>query len=147
MTARTVEERLRRFLLAAAALVFAATPVELWFAEHTESEVQLVPFILCGLGLAAVAAALTAPRRGVLLGLRAVMAVMVLGGGFGGYEHLTHNLAFEREIRPSAPAAAVFWDALSGASPLLAPGILALAAALALAATYRHPALGTPRNA
>jgi hypothetical protein len=32
-------------------------------------------------------------------------------------------------------------DALMGANPLLAPGILALAGVLAIAATYHHPAL------
>ena len=57
------------------------------------------------------------------------------------YEHIEHNLAFELEIRPNASASDVWLDALKGASPLLAPGVLGLAASLALAATYQHPAL------
>jgi hypothetical protein len=60
----------------------------------------------------------------------------------GIYEHIEHNLAFELEIRPNATAGQVFMEALGGASPLLAPGILALAAILAIAATYYHPAFG-----
>jgi len=36
--------------------------------------------------------------------------------------------------------------AVSGGNPLLAPGILALAAIIALAATYYHPALVERRN-
>lgn len=69
------------------------------------------------------------------------MAVVALGGLFGVYEHVAHNMAFEREIRPMADLAEVLWEGLFGASPLLAPGILALGALLALAATYRHPFL------
>lgn len=144
MTTRVVEERLRGFLLVVSVVVFAGTIVELWFAEHAESAVQLVPFGLCVLGAVAAIAAYRAPRRRVLLLLRGVMVVIALGSVFGWYEHLAHNLAFEREIRPGAAAGDVFWLALSGASPLLAPGILALAALLAIAATYRHPALDRP---
>ena len=43
------------------------------------------------------------------------------------------------------------WEQLSyaihGAAPLLAPGILALAAGVALIATYGHPALQAARRA
>jgi hypothetical protein len=55
--------------------------------------------------------------------------------------HLFDNFAFEREIRPNAALVDVIINALRGVNPLLAPGILALAAALAIAATYRHPVL------
>lgn len=58
-----------------------------------------------------------------------------------GLEHIEHNLAFELEIRPNATTGDVFFEALSGANPLLAPGILGLAAIVALAATYYHPQL------
>lgn len=138
---RTVEEEYRLFLLILAGLLFVGTVVELWFEEHVEGTVQVVPFVLCGLGLCAVAAVLFRPRRRGLLVLRAVMAVVALGAVYGLYEHLAHNFAFELEIRPQAGWGDVFWEALSGASPLLAPGILALAALLAAAATYHHPAL------
>lgn len=141
MSARPVEERLRRFLLGSAAFVFAGTVVELLFIGHAEDPVQFLPYALAGLGLAAALAAFYAPRRPVLRALRGVMTVVVLGSLFGLYEHLVHNFAFELEIRPGSTATDVFWDALGGASPLLSPGILALAGALALAATYAHPQL------
>jgi hypothetical protein len=143
----TVEEQYRLFLLVTAAFLFVGTVVELWFAEHLESVVQGVPFVLCGIGFCAVLAAFQAPRRPVLLALRGIMGLMVLGSLYGIYEHLAHNLAFELEVRPGKTAGDVFWVALSGASPLLAPGILALAALLAGAATYRHPALRPPPEA
>jgi hypothetical protein len=90
----------------------------------------------------AVVAALFRPNRATLLVLRGVMGLVTLGGLFGVYEHLEHNLAFELEIRPTATVTAVLMEALKGASPLLAPGILALTALIAIAATYYHPALG-----
>ena len=146
MRPRSVEEQLRRFLLVSAVLIFGATAVELWFVEHLESTVQTVPFVLCGLGAGAALLAFWSPGRAVLLALRGVMVAVALGSVFGWYEHVAHNVAFELEIRPNAGVRDVFWEALRGASPLLAPGILALAAVLALAATYRHPALARHRT-
>jgi hypothetical protein len=75
------------------------------------------------------------------------MLLVGLGSLFGLYEHIEHNLAFELEIRPTAAVNDVFMEALKGASPLLAPGILGLAALIALAATYYHPALVKRENA
>jgi hypothetical protein len=141
MIAGTVEERFRRFLLIVSAFIFGGTMVELWFTEHTGDLVQLVPFVLCGLGICIVVAALFAPKRGVLFALRAIMALLVLGSMFGIYQHVEHNYGFEVEIRPNASRSEAFWEALSGASPLLAPGILALGGMLAIAATYYHPVL------
>jgi hypothetical protein len=72
------------------------------------------------------------------------MLVVALASLFGTYEHLVNNFGFESEIRPNATAGQVFFDALAGANPLLAPGILFLAALLAYAATYAHPLLASP---
>jgi hypothetical protein len=141
MNATIILHRLRVFLLSIAGLLCVGTVLELWLTEHTESAVQLIPFGLCGLGLLAIGAALLRPQRATLLILRLSMGLMAVGSAFGIFEHIEHNLAFELEIRPTATANQVFLDALSGASPLLAPGILALAAVLAIAATYYHPAL------
>jgi hypothetical protein len=145
MNTNVVEGRLRTFLLALSGLMCVGTIVELLLAEHTEELAQLVPFVLCGAGLVAVIAALVRPTRATLLVLRGVMAVLILGSLFGVYEHIQGNLAFALEIRPGAAASAVWFEALKGAAPLLAPGVLALAAVVALAATYYHPALREPR--
>ena len=145
MMDRRSEERLRRFLLLMSAGLFVGTPVELWFAEHVEGTIQLIPFVLCGLGFIAAIVALLAPSRGRFVAVRIVMGVIAAGSLFGFYEHVAHNVAFEMEIRPGSTAGDVFWEALSGASPLLAPGILAVAAVLALAALYDHPSLAGRR--
>lgn len=133
--------RLRRFLLATSALLFAGTLGELWLINHTEDVVQFLPFVLCGMGLLVLLVVSVRPRRATMLALRACMALVVSGSLVGVYLHVESNLAFLREISPNAPAREAVFGALGGANPLLAPGILALAAMLALAATYYHPAL------
>ena len=133
--------RLRRFLLTTSALLFAGTLGELWLINHTEDPVQFIPFVVCGVGLLVLLVVRLRPRRAAMLALRAVMALVVLGSLVGVYLHVESNLAFVREIQPNAPTREAVFGALGGANPLLAPGILALAAMLALAATYYHPAL------
>lgn len=128
-------DRYRRFLLGTAAFVFAGTLVELWLIGHNEEWIQWVPYGLAVLGLGAVAAVRfgSAPRR---LGVaRVVLGLVMAGSLFGVYEHFEHNLSFEQEIRPGVPALDLLGEAVRGASPLLASGILLLGAALAFAAT------------
>ncbi|MCO6450092.1 MAG: hypothetical protein J5I90_04815 [Caldilineales bacterium] len=141
MDEKTTLNRIRQFLLIMAAAVFIVTPIELIFSEHFDSLPQYIPFVLCALGLVAVALVWLRPVRSRLLGLRVIMAVIVFGSLFGGWEHLESNLEFAQEIKPAASMATVFIDALFGAAPLLAPGILAFGALLAIAATYNHVAL------
>jgi hypothetical protein len=153
MSDADVLSRLRRFLLLTSALLLAGTVAELLLVGHAGSAVQLLPFALCGAGLVVLLSASLRPRRGALVGLRACMVLVAAGSLYGVYEHVEHNVAFQREIQPGATAGELMKAAVGGANPLLAPGILALAAALALAATYQHPGLrklrdaGAPNNA
>lgn len=133
--------RLRRFLLVLSILLLGGTVVELLLVNHKEVVVQFVPFVLCGLGSIAALLVLFCPRRKTLLALRVCMGLVVCGSFFGIYEHFANNIAFQREIKPNATMADVLVSAVAGGNPLLAPGTLAVAAVLALAATYYHPAL------
>ena len=147
MSTTIVEQRLRTFLLWLAGSMCVGTIVELFLAKHYEDPLQLIPFGLCGMGLIAVLAALRRPQRTQLLALRGVMSLLLLGSLLGVYEHLVNNFAFELEMRPSAIWSDVWFQALRGAAPLLAPGILAVAAVVAIAATYAHPALARRTDA
>jgi hypothetical protein len=146
MNDAVVLSRLRQFLLVTSALLFVGTLVELWFTDHMETFVQLIPFALCAVGLVAVIVALLRPRRVALLCLRACMGLVALGSLFGVYQHLANNLGFHRELHPNASTGELLTGALGGANPLLAPAVLALTATLALAATYYHPALARRRE-
>lgn len=146
-TVDPVLQRLRTYLLLLAGGLSAGAIVELWAANHTEEPLQWVPFILCGLSLVAIVAALLRPQRGVLLTLRGIMILMIGGSLLGIYEHVSGNIAFAQEIRPGTPAGELLLKGLTGGNPLLAPGTLAVAALIALAATYCHPALAIARSA
>lgn len=141
MNAETILAQLRRFLLALAAFLLIGTLVELIAIGHTEEALQLVPFVLSIVGLAAVAAALARPRRKTLLTLRVLMLPLALGSLVGVWAHIENNVAFYLEVHGTATTAQLVGEALGGRNPLLAPGMLALAALLAAAATYYHPAL------
>ena len=73
--------------------------------------------------------------------MRGVMFVTLPTTLFGVWEHLDGNMDFQREIRPNVGTWEQLNNAIHGAAPLMAPGILALAAGVALIATYAHPAL------
>ena len=141
MNSDMLVSRYRTFLLFVSGISSTFAVVELWFEEHTGGPIQMIPFVLCALCVASIAVALVRPGRRALKALRIVMGVTLFGSLFGLYEHFEHNWEFAREIRPNASFSVMFIDTLHGGNPLLAPGILALAAVLAIAATYFHPAL------
>lgn len=142
MSAEAVLTRLQRFLLSLAGFILAGAVVELYFTEHYEKTLQLVPFALCAVGLLVVGAALFRPQRNTLMALRVVMIFVAAGSLLGLILHLNGNYQFELEIRPNAEFGEAILATLRGANPLLAPGVLGIAATLAIASTYHHPALG-----
>jgi hypothetical protein len=144
MSADLILARLRRFLLGLAAFICVGTMVELALAKHWEGPIQLLPFLLAALSLVTIGAVFLAPTQRRLRLLRWITAITLAGSLFGVFEHVEHNIEFALEIRPNAAVGDVFWEALAGGNPLLAPGILAFMAVLALAATYYHPALQQP---
>lgn len=146
MNAQQVNARLRAFLFITAALLCVGTVIELSLTEHTDEPIQFVPFILSVLAFVCIVFVMLKPTRGTLFTLRGVMGALVLGSLVGVYEHLASNWEIVTETKPNLAANAMFWEAVRGAAPMLAPGILVLVAALAIAATYEHPALNQPSN-
>lgn len=141
MQSTRVEQQLRGFLLWVAGFIFIGTVIELVLIEHTGDILQWIPLILCGLGLISLLAVWFAPSRKTLLSLRGIMGATALGSLYGIYEHFITNFEFSQEIYPAYTFIENLWAGLKGASPMLAPGILFVAALLAVAATYRHPVL------
>ena len=142
MSADEILRRLRRFLLLFSTLLFIGTLTELSLIRHWEDAIQLLAFAMCGLGIVSALALLWRRRRATILLLRAGMGLVALGSLYGLFEHGRNNFAFEREIHANASTGDLILGALGGATPLLAPGILAVAAILALAATYKSGASG-----
>jgi hypothetical protein len=117
--------------------VWAGSIIELLLAEHTGDWVQYIPFAVSALGVVAVVAALRVPGLRSIQFLRGVCALAIVASLIGGYKHFAANYELEAEVNASATMGTWIWGALFGASPLLAPGVLALAAVLAWAATWR----------
>lgn len=130
--------RLRRFLLLLTVSLFAGALVELWLVGHTEDVIQLVPFVASVVGIVVSLLVFFWPSTGTIQVMRIWMAVVVLGTLLGVYLHIEGNVAFEREVDPQATTSKLILQGLGGGNPLLAPGILAIAALLAVASTYRY---------
>lgn len=130
--------RLRRFLLLLTVSLFAGALVELWLVGHTEDVIQLVPFVLSVVGIVVCLLVFFWPSTGTIQVMRIWMAVIILGTLLGVYLHIEGNVAFEREVDPQATTSKLILQGLGGGNPLLAPGILAIAALIAAAATYRY---------
>lgn len=141
MSSELILQRLRQFLLVLAGFLCIGTIAELGLIEHWDDPPQILPIVLCILGLVVVVTFLIRPQRNTIRWLRWIMGITLAGSLFGIYEHIEHNIGFALEIRPNATIGDVFFEALGGANPLLAPGMLGVAALLAIAATYYHPLL------
>jgi fatty acid desaturase len=136
--ASEVLRRLRKFLLVLSLLLFAGALVELCLVGHTKELVQWIAFALAGAGALASLLVLFRLSSATVRLLRVCMIVVALGSFFGIYQHVSGNIAFAREIHPDSSTSQLFWRGLQGGNPLLAPGVLAVAALLALSATYRY---------
>jgi hypothetical protein len=141
MNSETILAQLRQFLLVISAGVFVMTVSELIFLSHWTETIQFLPFALSGLGLITLALTYFRPSRETVSATRGSMIVIAICSFIGFYEHLANNFAFRMEIQPNATAWDLISGTLSGASPVLAPGILLLGAVIGLAAIYRHPML------
>ena len=144
---RSIESRLRLWLLLLVAAVYPGTVVELILEKHYDKLLQFIPFALCIAGFMTVAFVVVRAAPLTIWLMRGVMFVTMPVTLFGMWEHLDGNMDFQREIRPNADMWEQLNNAIHGAAPLLAPGILALAAGVALIATYGHPALQAVRRA
>src|SRR4051812_33869789 len=132
-------QQLRVFLCALSALLFAGTIAELLSVKHYDDRIQLIPFAMCIFGLVLLLVYWWRPVPGVLKMMRLSMGLIALSSFIGVYEHIEGNLGFAREVHPHADTASLVKAALTGRAPLMAPGILAIAAAIAIAASFAAP--------
>ena len=131
---------LRKSLAAILIFGLVGTEVELVLLKHTDGFWQLVPVVLVGLTLVLAVWATIAPGRASLGILQIVMSVFLVVGIVGVYQHLTGNIAYEKESNPGLAGAELYKAALMGSTPLLAPGVLLQLGLIGLLYTHRHPA-------
>jgi hypothetical protein len=134
-----VERALRRGLLAIIALGSLGVLVELGLIGHYDDPWQYSPLVLLALVLAATLAVAVAPGRRTLLAYRALMAVCVISGVVGHRLHYAGNMEFELEVFPNMAGWELFREVVTGATPVLAPGTMAVIGLLGLLAVWRQP--------
>jgi hypothetical protein len=118
--------RLRRLLLLAAFAGIAGTAAELLLLGHTEGWQQQLPVALLALALIAVTWHVARPSPRALAALQVVMWLCIVSGGLGVVLHYQGNAAFELEMYPEMAGVELFRETLTGATPVLAPGTMAL---------------------
>jgi hypothetical protein len=133
---------IRRVLIATWFAGTLGIGAELLLLGHFETWIQVVPLVLLGLGLVAVLWQLAAPRAASVRALQALAILFLAAGVFGVGLHYDGNSALELEKSPSAAGLDLARKALTGPSPVLAPGSMALLGLVGLSYTYRHPQLG-----
>jgi hypothetical protein len=114
----------RRVLVVILVLAMAGILVELLLLEHFEDAWQLLPLILLGVGLAALAWHVLAPSQASARVWRILMTLFIVAGFIGFYLHYAGNVEFELEQNPGAARWVLFREAMMGATPALAPGAM-----------------------
>jgi hypothetical protein len=99
---------LRRILGATFFFGSAGTGTELLLLEHVEGIWQIFPIVV-------------------------LMGIFAISGLVGVVLHYQGNVAFELELSPDAEGFDLFWEAMHGATPALAPGTMILLGAVGLA--------------
>lgn len=134
--------RLSRLLLALFAVGVAGTLVELLLLGHVEGWQQLVPVVLLAAGLLVAGWHAWRPGSATLRTVRWTGIVYVLSGLVGVWFHYRGNAEFERELSPDAAGWGLVREALTGATPALAPGTMIWFGLLALLVTIAARATG-----
>jgi hypothetical protein len=97
---------------------------------------QLVPLVLCAVGLVAVLLAWKRPARDTVQTMRALMLVTAGASLLGMWQHIQGNVGFIHEMHPNVSGWPLIVGALTGRAPLLASGALAATGAVAIVATF-----------
>lgn len=132
---------LRRAVFAILTIGLVGTGAELGLLGHTEDVWQWTPIALIVLALGVQLWLVVLPGRYGVLALRMVMIAFLAAGALGLVLHFTGNAEFELEMYPSLTGFELFREAISGATPTLAPGAMLHLGLLGLLYTFRHPAL------
>lgn len=125
---------LRRLLLAIFVFGSVGVVAELLLLGHFEDALQFVPLVLLAVGVAVGVWHWTQDSSRSTRALQVVLAAFALSGGVGIWLHYSGNVEFEIERDPELGGLGLFAEAMTGATPALAPGTMVLLAAIGFAA-------------
>ena len=113
------------------------TAAELLLLEHVEGVWQKAPLVLIGVACALLVVLAIRPSPAGVRLFQLTMIAFMVSGVVGVALHYQGNAEFERELQPDASGFPLFWEALKGATPALAPGTMTLLGAVGLTCTAR----------
>ena len=134
----------RSFILAIILFGAVGTGAELVLLGHYEDWQQWIPLVVLAVATIGGGWVFARPSAGGVRAVRALGFVFLLTGLAGVGLHFRGNVEFELEMRPALRGFALVWEALTGATPALAPGSMVLLGLLGLAFGLRHPLLSGP---
>ena len=130
---------IRKVLLGALALGIVGTGGELILLRHIDSSTQWIPIALLAASVPTCLWHAAAPGPWSVRTVHLVMAAFIASGVLGIGLHYRGNVEFERELHPDARGLGLVRNAVTGATPVLAPGAMVLIGLVGLAHAYRHP--------
>ncbi len=106
------------------------TGAELLLMAHTEGAWQRMPLVLLGAGCLAFLVHDSRPRQAVRRVCLGLMVIFATSGVIGAVLHVKSNVEFAKELDPDLSGGALLREAMTGATPALAPGAMILLAAV-----------------
>ncbi|MGE0552772.1 MAG: hypothetical protein AB7R55_05025 [Gemmatimonadales bacterium] len=119
-------EAVRRALRAVLGLGLIGTGAELLLLGHSDDLAQWVPLVIVPLALLALLWRVASDGTGARVGFRWAMMAAVASGVVGLWLHYRGNAQFELEMDPDLGGWTLFAEAMTGATPALAPGAMTL---------------------
>jgi hypothetical protein len=117
---------LRRLLLLTLVTGILGTAAELLLLGHIDGWQQIIPLVLLGGSLVLLLVELVKRTRATEGLLLAMMGLFLISGPVGVAMHFQGNVEFEREMYPEMGGFELVQKTMSGATPVLAPGTMAL---------------------
>ena len=114
----------RAALLLVLLLGVIGTGVELLLLAHTEDLWQWEPLVMLAVGLPVLLWHAVAGSRWSRRSCGAIMTLYLASGVIGTFLHYRGNVEFELEMVPALGGMTLFREAMTGATPVLAPGTL-----------------------
>jgi hypothetical protein len=137
---------IRTLLFGGLVLGTVGTAGELVLLRHIDMPTQWIPFVVLGVLTIVLAWHGLKPSRASVRAMQWLMGVLLVTGGLGVALHLNGNFDFERELHPGEQGFELIRKTVAGATPVLAPGSLALLGLIGFAQTYRHPGAARKEN-
>lgn len=116
--------RIRGWLLALFILGMLGATTELLLLGHYEDAWQWTPLAVMAGGLVATMCRLLAPGPTSIRAFRTVMLAFIFSGSLGLYLHYNGNAQFELEMSPGLRGLGLFREAITGATPAVAPATM-----------------------